>query len=611
MLDTLLTNPHAVAVMLLIVVALAMYTRDAIPFETTSLFVLVTLIVGFQLFPYIEPDGSRLEPSDFLLGFGHKALIAVSGLMIVGEGLIRTGALEPVGRFLARLWRSWPAIALLLTILLTAGLSMFINDTPVVVLMLPILVGVAMRTGASASGFLIPMGFAAILGGMATTIGTSTNLLVVTVAADMGMRPFHMFDFTKLVGIAAIFAVLYLWLIAPRLLPPRQAPMSNQMVSRVYTAQIRLDESSPVVGKTMAQAKERAGEKLQVEAIQRKQGVHISPLPDVVLRSGDRITLSDTQNRLWEFSRLLGGRLFSGDHVVDASHPLSNEGQVIAEVAITPASSLVGRSIGDARLRSRYGLRLLALNRYKSEQERRTPGLDEIDLQSGDVLLVQSSQENLDALKQTAEFLVLDGGVKLPSTRQAPLALGIMVSVVLLAALRIIPIEASAMLGCLVLIITGCLSWKDAMNALSTRVILIIVASLAMGSALMKTGGADIIARSFVSLFFDAPPWMVLMGVMLMMGVMTNIVSNNAAAVIGTPIAIGIAQSMGLPLEPFVLAVLFSANLSFVTPMGYQTNLLIMNAAGYKFGDFVRVGLPLAIILWVVLTISLVVAYGL
>jgi di/tricarboxylate transporter len=611
MLDAVVTNAHAIAVMLLIVIAFVMYTRENIAFETTSLFVLATLVIGFQLFPFVQQDGSLLQPADFLLGFGHKALVAVCGLMIVGEGLIRSGALEPVGRFLARLWRKWPRVSLLVTILTTVALSMFINDTPVVLLMMPILVGVALRTGAPPSGFLIPMGFAAILGGMATTIGTSTNLLVVTVAADMGMAPFYMFDFVQIVGIAAIPAVLYLWLVAPRLLPPREAPMTGQLAARIYTAQVRLDETSPVVGMRMAEAIERVGEKFQLESIQRGRGVHISPLPDVVLRAGDRITTSDTQVRLREIARLLGGTLFSGDHAVDADHPLKSEGKVIAEVAITPASSLVGRAIGDARLRHQYGLRLLALHRYQVQQESRTPGLEEIELQAGDVLLVQSSQESLDAIKRTADFLVLDGGVKLPSTRKAPLALAIMVAVVALAAFRVVPIEASVLLGCLALIVTGCLSWKDAMNALSTRVILIIVASLGMGAALMKTGGSDIIAGAFVSLTFGAPPWLVLAGVMLMMGILTNIVSNNAAAVIGTPIAIGIAQSMGLPLEPFVLAVLFSANLSFVTPMGYQTNLLIMNAAGYRFADFVRVGLPLAALLWISLTTVLVISYSL
>jgi len=609
MLELALPNTHALAVMALIIVALILFTRDNIPLQTTSLLVLVGLTVGFTIFPY-ESDGHVLQASDFFLGFGHKALIAVCGLMIVGEGLIRTGALEPVGRFLAKLWRRGPAISLLFTILITAALSAFINNTPIVVLMLPILMGVAVRMGESPSGTLIPMGFASILGGMATTIGTSTNLLVVNVAADMGMDSFNMFDFLGPASIAGFFAVLYLWLVVPRIIPERQPPMSG-VVSRLYTAQIRLDSGSPVVGKTLAEALLRGGEGMKVESIQRGQGVFINPLPDVVLKSGDRITTSDTQSNLRELARLLGGTLFSGDQAVDAEHPLSAEGQQIAEVVITPASQLNGVRIGNARLRSKYGLRLLAFDRYEESQERKSPGLDEVKLRSGDVLLVQSTPENLRELKQTAEFLILDGSIQLPSTRKAPLALAIMLGVVLLAALDIMPIEISAVLGFCALIVTGCLNWKDAMNALNTQVVLIIVSSLAMGAALMKTGGADYLAKLFVYVTFGAPPALALGGLMLMMGILTNIVSNNAAAVIGTPIAIGIAQRLGLPLEPFVLAVLFGANLSFVTPMAYQTNILLMNAAGYKFGDFVRTGLPLAIGLWLVLTTVLVWAYGL
>jgi di/tricarboxylate transporter len=609
MLELALPNTHALAVMMLIIVALVLFTRDTIPLQTTSLLVLGALTVGFTLFPF-EVDGRTLQASDFFLGFGHKALVAVCGLMIVGQGLIRTGALEPVGRLLARLWRRGPLLSLLVTLLVTAVLSAFINNTPIVVLMLPILIGVAVRTGASPTGTLIPMGFASILGGMATTIGTSTNLLVVNVAADMGMDAFNMFDFLGPAAIAGSFAILYLWLIAPRIIPERKPPMSGT-VSRVYTAQIRLDKGSPVIGRTLAEAMLRAEEGLRVEAVQRGQGVFINPLPDVVLKAGDRLTTSDTQARLRELARSLGGTLFSGDRAVDSEHPLTAEGQQIAEVVITPASRLNGVRIGNARLRSRYGLRLLAFHRFEGTQERKSPGLDEVQLRSGDVLLVQSTPENLRELKETADFLVLDGSIQLPSTRKAPLALATMLGVVALAAANILPIEISAMLGICVLIVTRCLNWKDAMSALSTQVILIIVSSLAMGAALMQTGGADYLARLFVYITFGAPAAVVLGGLMLMMGVMTNIVSNNAAAVIGTPIAIGIAQRLGLPLEPFVLAVLFGANLSFATPMAYQTNILLMNAGGYKFSDFVRIGLPLSIGLWLVLTTVLVWAYGL
>lgn len=609
MLEFALPNMHALAVMIMIVIALILFTRDSIPMETTGLVVLVVLAAGFQLFPY-EVDGQAVSPSDFFLGFGNRALIAVCALMIVGQGLISTGALEPVGHVLAKSFRRSPALSLLLTLLLTAFLSAFINNTPIVVLMLPILVGVAVKTGMSPSGTLMPMGFASIVGGMGTTIGTSTNLLVVNVAADMGMDRFSMFDFAGPVLISGTVSMLYLWLLVPKILPKRSPPIQRG-VSRVYTAQIRLNADSMAVDRSLAEAIARAGENIQVESIQRGKGVFINPLPDVKLRTGDRLTISSTQHDLREYARLLGGTLYTAEHAVDDSHPLTTDGQQIAEVAITPASRLNGVKIGNAGLLSRFGMRLLAFNRFEGMEERESPGLDETRLRAGDVLLVQSTLQNLAELKQSSDFLILDGSINLPRARKAPIALAVMVGVVALAAAKIMPIEVSALLGCLVLILTGCLNWKDAMNALSTQVILIIVSSLAMGMALLKTGGADYLANLFVFITFGAPPAAVLMSLMMMMGILTNVVSNNAAAVIGTPIAIGIAQRLGLPLEPFVLAVLFGANLSFATPMAYQTNVLIMNAGGYKFGDFVRVGVPLTLITWVILSGVLIWAYSL
>ena len=351
--------------MLLIGTALVLFSRENIPLETTSLVVLVLLTAGFTLFPF-EATGKSCCPaiSSWVLATAHW--VAVCGLMIVGQGLISTGALEPVGRFLARIFKRNAVLSVLMTLLITATLSAFINNTPIVVLMLPILIGVAVRTGSSPAGTLIPMGFASILGGMATTIGTSTNLLVVNVAADMGMDAFNMFDFLGPVLIAGSLAIIYLWLIAPRLIPQREPPMSRG-VSRVYTAQIRIDPSSPVNGRTLAVAIVKAGNTINVETIERGAGVFINPLPDVRLRAGDRLTTSDTQDRLREYARLLGGTLFSGEHEVNEEHPLSAAGSQIAEVAITPASAAERR--GGSAMRKLYvaatDLRLLAFNRFE------------------------------------------------------------------------------------------------------------------------------------------------------------------------------------------------------------------------------------------------------
>jgi di/tricarboxylate transporter len=283
----------------------------------------------------------------------------------------------------------------------------------------------------------------------------------------------------------------------------------------------------------------------------------------------------------------------------------------LAEVVVTGGSQLRGLKVADARLKNRYGLDLLAVHRGGDVVSASTPGLGQRQLQASDVLLVQGKPENIRTLKVGGELLVLDNTADLPHTARAPLALLIMVTIVTLTAFGVMPIAMSAMLGCLVLIGTGCIRWQQASHALSVQVIMIIVASLALGSALMRTGGAEYLAQIFLYLTFGLSPAWILAFLMLLMAVMTNMVSNNAAAVIGTPIAISIAQELGLPLEPFVLAVLFGANLSFITPMAYKTNLLVMNAGGYKFNDFVRVGTPLTLLMWVVLSVVLTFAYHL
>lgn len=603
-----LPNYHALGVLLLVLLALVLFSRDRIPLETSSLVVLAILTVAFQIFPYTGPDGRTLNPTDFYAGFGHQALIAVCALMVLGQGLVRSGALEPVGRALAAFWRKSPTLSMLGTLVICAVLSAFINNTPIVVMLLPVLIGVAMRTGQPPSRLLLPVGLVTIVGGMATTIGTSTNLLVVNVAADMGVAPFELFDFIVPAGIATVISVLYLGLLAPRMVPDRAAPAASTL-SRHYTAQIRLRKSSDAVGATLAEAIERCGGNIKVEKIQRGPNVFITPLPDVSLKAGDRLTTTDTRDNLREFAHLLGGRLFSGDVEVDEAHPLSLGDERIAEVAVTPHSRLVGARISEARLRRRYGLRLQALHRFDDHEQpsdsSRPQSLDNTVLRSGDVLLVQAPEEQLERLKSGGDLLVLDGSINLPKTAKAPLALTIMATVVVVAAFGILPITVGAVAGVMVMLLTRCLDWRDTIQALSAQVIMIIVASLALGVALMRTGGAEWLAQIFLALSFGMPSWAILGILMLAIAALTNVVSNNAAAVIGTPIAISLAQQLMLPAEPFVLAVLFGANFSFATPMGYQTNLLVMNAGGYKFYDFVRVGVPLLLILWVVLTFTL------
>jgi len=602
-----LPDQHALAVLALTVIALFLFTRERIPLETSSLIVLVMLTIGFEWFPYRDEAGT-LRTVDFFSGFGHEALVAVCGLMIVGHGLVRTGALEPVGRLLARIWSHSPQLTLLLTLVLASLLSAFVNNTPIVVLLLPILVSVSLRAGTSASGILMPMGLATLVGGMATTIGTSTNLLVVSVAADLGLRRFGMFDFFIPAVIAGSLGVLYLWLVAPRLLPERQAALTDTS-PRIFSARLNISEQSYADGRTLSELLEKTGSEMKVQRIHRGQSV-LLPLPDVMLRAGDQLLLEDTPAQLKEYEQVLGAQLYSGEFAVDEEHPLEARDQQLAEIVVVQGSPLVNRTLNASRFTDRYQLATLALAQAGRKVHTLHKGIGDIRLQVGDILLVQGAREQLKQIKRSGELLVLDATADVPSTEKAPLALLIMGLVIVSAATGLLPIAVSAVAGSLCMLLLGVLAWRDIGNALSSSVIMIVVVSLALGMAMTRTGATAWLADLYLALTSGMAPALILSGLILLMALLTNIVSNNAAAVIGTPVAMSIAGRLGLPAEAFVLAVLFGANMSYATPMAYKTNLLVMNAGGYTFSDFVRIGLPLTLVMWLTLSWLLPRLYG-
>ncbi len=597
-----LPNLHALAMLLLTGAALYVFTKDKWLLEISSLSIMVVLVVGFALFPY-----QGFDPTTLFYGFAHEALIAVCALMVLGQGLVRTGALEPVGRMLASLWGKAPFLSLLATLIVGAILSAFVNNTPVVVLLLPILISVCLRNNSSPSRVLMPMGFATLVGGMATTIGTSTNLLVVSIASDLGLTRFGLFDFALPASIAACVAIAYLWLVAPRMLPSKASNMSD-LSPRLYEARLLLSEGSPAIGGTLADAIALTGGDMNVVRI-RRGDTFVMPLPDVQLLQGDRLRVRDTPQNLKSFEEILKAELFNGEIRVDPDNPLTAENQTLAEVAVVQGSGLDRANLSYTRFLDRYQLVVLALHRAGKDVWRATEEIYEVILQPGDLLLVQGPKDQLQRLKQSTEFLVLDSTVELPRTSQAGLALTIVFVVVALAATGIMPIAIAAVAGCAVMLITRCLNLGAAIRAISPSVYFVVAASLALGMALQVTGATLYMTQVFLYLTADAGPFVVLSALMLLLAILTNIVSNNAAAVIGTPIAIGIANALQLPAEPFVLAVLFGANLSYATPMAYKTNLLVMSAGNYTFGEFVKVGTPLAILMWLTLSWLLNVLY--
>lgn len=606
-----LPDPHAIAVLILVLVAFYLFTRERIPLETSSLLILITLVVGFELFPY-HREGVELHATTFFSGFGHEALVAICALMIVGKGMETTGALRPLASMLARMWAASPMLSFLVTLVVGATCSAFLNNTPIVVMLLPILIGVSLRAKQSASGILLPMGLATLIGGMATTIGTSTNLLVVSIASDLGMRRFGMFDFALPVVAAGAFGMVYLWLLAPRLLPERK-PLLTDTSPRVFDASLHITPDSFAHERPLADVLKKAGDGMRVLSIERGRGLTLTRLPDAILLAGDRLQVRDTPERLKEYEQALGATLHGlGEaNPVSEENPLSAEGQQLAEIVVTENSPLHRTTLKRTRFAEQTGVMVLALHRARRSEAETQGNIGDIVLRAGDVLLAQAGAETLAELKKGGKFLVLDATTDLPHTKKAPVALGIMFLVVAVAAAGLAPIVVSALAGMGLMLLTKCISWEDAAEALSTQVILIVAVSLALGAALMKTGGADYLAQVYVAGAAGLPGPVILSGLMLVMAILTNIVSNNAAAVIGTPIAVKIATQLALPPEPFVLAVLYGANMSFATPMAYKTNLLIFSAGGYKFSDFLKAGTPLLLIMWVCLSFALKWQYGL
>ena len=602
-------DPHAIWSLALTVAALILFTREKIPLETSSLLVIVLLAISFSVVPYTSSSGTTLDPISFFSGFGHEALIAVCGLMVAGYGIVRTGALDPVGRGLAKLWSISPSLSVLVTLLASALLSAVVNNTPIVVLLLPIMLNVAIRTKTSPSGILLPMGLATLLGGMTSTIGTSTNLLVVSVAQDMGLQKISMFSFFVPAVLAGSVGIIYLWLIAPKILPNR-TPNLEDSAPRIFTAHLHIPEGSFADGKTLTEIIEKTEGSIQVSGIRRSENTFTVPLPDARIRAGDRLLVRDTPAKLKDYERTIGATLYSKGHEVNEDNPLSDNEQHLAELVIDRGSPMIHRTLNEAHFSDVYQLVTLAIHRKGKVLESMPQGIARTPLRLGDVLLVQGSSEYIEEVKKRGHFLVLDATTELPSTKYAPRAIVIMALTIMSAAFGFVPISISAVCGSLLMLLTNCLKWTDIQRALSAQVILIVVASLALGSALTQTGATGYVAHQFVQLTLGAPDRVIFSALMLLMALLTNVVSNNAAAVIGTPIAISIANEVGLPPEAFVLAVLFGANMSFATPMAYQTNLLVMNAGGYTFTDFLKVGVPLTLIIWAALSFIVPIFYG-
>jgi di/tricarboxylate transporter len=586
---------HALAAMLVTLAMFVAFDRGRMSVEIISLLTIAVIAVGLYFFPlpHTDPtDGIELAFS----GFGHYALITICALMVMGRGLVATGALDPAARWLERVFKFNQQLGLLVSLGAAFLLSMAVNDTTVIVLLMPIFVSLAARGGLPASKTLIPLNAAVMIGGMATTIGTSTNILVSSIAGDLGMRHMSVFHFTPIVLAAAVVALPYLWLVMPRMLHDNSPETSHDQ--RRFFSRLSIPAGSDLVGKHFDEVIGRLPEDFRFE--QRPAGA---------FEAGQRLRISGTHDALEDATRILKGQIAPGWVLERIRREASAQDEIIhaVEMVVTADSRLLGRTLSTSGVADLYGIAVLGIHRPKKPiQQHAADARGDIPIAEGDVLLVMGLPASLQEFAATDSLLQLEGAREMPRRSKALLSAAIMVFSVGLASVGLLPIAIAALGGAILMFVTGCVKFDRVGRALSAKVIVLIAASIAIGRLILETGAAAWLGQAMSLALQVLPPAGVLAAIMLFATLLTNFASHTTAATVATPIAFSIATQLGLPPEPLVLAVLFGCNLGYATPVAYQTNILIMAEGGYSFGDYLRTGVPLVLLM--VATLSTVLA---
>ncbi|MGI9413740.1 MAG: SLC13 family permease [Hyphomicrobiales bacterium] len=588
-------------------VAIVFYVTERVSLEITSVGLIVALLLLFHFMPLSDGGGNLLiSLEDILSGFASPALITILALLAIGQGLFQTGALEGPTRQLQELGANRRRSVLLVTLATAGAISAFLNNTPVVVMFIPIVSALSAKLGVSASKTLMPLSFITILGGMTTLIGSSTNILVAGLAARYGNLEIGFFDFVVPGLVLAALGGVYVTFIMPRLLRPGRS-MSEAIAAsggRQFIAQITVTQGHPLDGAGAVAGLFPALKNMTVRLIQRGEHPILPPFEDITLRDGDVVIVAATRKALTETLTSKESLLTTDPEDTDAgpdaggenSEPFKSGGLTLAEAVVAPGSRLIGRRIEESGLRSATGCIVLGIQRRSRMIRIR---LSEIRLEPGDVILVLGTREDVRGLRLNHDLLLLEWSAhELPDITLAARAMVIFAGTVAAAASGLMPIVVAALLGAFAMVPAGCLNLRQASRAFDRKIYLLIGASLAMAASLEATGGAHYVAMNMVSALSGASTAVVLSALFLLIAVLTNVLSNHATAALFTPIAIDTAVQLNADPRIFVFAVILAANCSFATPMAYQTNLLVMGSGHYRFGDFLRAGTPLIFVLW-------------
>ncbi len=586
-----------VIIHVLIVASIVLFGTERVRADLVSVLVLASLMV-LGLFR------DRFPPAnDVFVGFSNPATVTVASMFILSGGLVRTGAVNWISGKIVGAAKDDKRSVVVILLITVGALSAFVNNTATIAVFLPIALTISRQYDIGASKILMPLSFIAIVGGTCTLIGTSTNVIVSEISAEHGIGQFPMFEMAKLGLPFFVVALAYLIWVAPRILPVREhiSALTRKYRMSDYLSGLMVTPNSTLLGRTLVQA--RLSERYDVNVLQITRGEEVRwfGLRDTPLETGDRLLVRGDADDIVRLADMENLSLVAEAKFADEN--LASDMTALVECVISPSSSLVGSSLKEADFRRRYGVFALAVRKHGRTIRRK---IAEIRLEPGDTLLLQGRRAVIDTLFDTPDFLVLRE-IDVPRIRRkrSLLAIGIVALVVIAAALHVFPIMVAAVLGALAMVGTGCVSLKEAYETIDWMVIFLLAGMIPLGLAMETTGTAGFLVGAMMSLSDVLGPTFLVSLFYLLASLLTAVMSNNATAVLLAPIGIGAAAELGASPWPFMMAIAFGASAAFATPVGYQTNLMVYGPGRYRYTDFLRAGIPLNVLFWVIATLAI------
>ena len=595
--------------LLIVFLSMIFYAIERFSMVFKSIVILTFLLIFFSIFPYKNQDGiNLLNPQTILNGFSNTSLITVISLLILGQGVVQTRVLNGFITNFLGFFSNNTKIIIFVTLFIVLFLSAFINNTPVVIIFIPIIQGIVKNLDYSMSKFLMPLSFAAILGGMITIVGSSTNLLVSNSLYNYAKIEISFFEFALPGSVIAIAGLFYLIFFSKILLKDR-SPISNQLVDdskNSFITKIVLNQGSSLIGKAIKDSNLKELGQAKILMIQRGEHAEHAPFYGFILEEGDILVVSISREQL---TNILSQKIGSIETFEKDDQNDSQKNQIITEVMVTPSSSLVGNTIENVSFRYRYNCFVIGLQR---KSKIITSHMSELALEPGDTLLIQGEKGSIKALRTQSDLLPMEWATSEISSKDiSKKSIYIFLSVIFLGAFEILPLVVAALMGVVFMIMFKVLSIRQVIRSVDNNLLLLIVTSLALGSVIQITGTANFLSESLINFLGESSPLVILLCFYMLVSITTNFISNNACAVLFTPIAIDIAEKINVDPKVFAIALIFAVNTSFVTPLAYQTNLLVMGPGHYKFIDYVKFGFPLTVLCWVVFFITFPLFYKL